>query len=55
VRASGVVVEIDAQALAATDVTARDAAAQAVAAIFGSRPSFAPYRNGSAFLVRSLS
>ncbi len=52
VRASGVVVEIDAPALAATDAPTRDAAADAVAAIFGSRPAFAPYRNGSAFLVR---
>jgi len=54
VRASGVVVEIDAPALAATDIPTRDAAADAVAAIFGSRPAFAPYRNGSAFLLRVL-
>jgi uncharacterized protein len=53
VRASGVVLEIDAPALAATDVAMRAAAADAVAAIFGSRPTFAPYRNGSAFLVRA--
>ena len=54
VRASGIVVEIDAQALAATDAPTRAAAADAVAAIFGSRPAFAPYRNGSAFLVKPL-
>jgi uncharacterized protein len=51
VRASGVVVEIDAQALAATDVPTRAAAADAVAAIFGSPPAFAAYRSGSAFVM----
>jgi uncharacterized protein len=51
VRASGVVIEIDAATLAATDAPTRAAAADAVAGIFGSRPAFEPYRNGSAFLV----
>jgi uncharacterized protein len=51
VRASGVSIELDAAALAALDPAAREAAGDAVAAIFGSRPAFAPYRSGSAFLV----
>jgi len=51
VRAKGVVIEIDAAALATIAESTRAAAADAVAAIFGSRPAFEPYRNGSAFLV----
>lgn len=52
VRAAGVVIEIEAAALEASDARARTDAAEAVAAIFGVQPTFAPYRNGSAFLVR---
>ena len=53
-RATGVVIEIDAGTLEALAPEIRDGIACAVAAIFGdahSPPTFAPYRNGSAFLV----
>lgn len=52
VRATGIVIEVDAAALEAADQQSRAAAAEAVGAIFGTQPTFAPYRNGSAFLVR---
>jgi pyridinium-3,5-biscarboxylic acid mononucleotide sulfurtransferase len=56
VRASGVVIEIDAPSLAALTPAERDDIATAVARIFdGSFPTFAPYRVGSAFLIRSPS
>jgi uncharacterized protein len=57
VRASGVVLELDAAALDAIDTQRRDELARAVGGLFADRGlarqvSFAPYRNGSAFLVR---
>lgn len=57
VRAEGVVLELDAAALAAIAPQRRDELAGEVGGIFAAagfpRPvSFAPYRNGSAFLVR---
>jgi len=52
VRASGIVIEVDAAALERADEGARAQAAEAVGAIFGMQPTFAPYRNGSAFLVK---
>jgi uncharacterized protein len=59
VRAAGIVIEIDASSLAAIAPEARDAIAHAVALIFspdgsGPAPAFAPYRVGSAFLVKPL-
>jgi uncharacterized protein len=54
VRATGIVIEVDAAALEATDAATRSEAAADVAAIFGAEPTFAPYRNGSAFLVRPI-
>jgi pyridinium-3,5-biscarboxylic acid mononucleotide sulfurtransferase len=58
VRASGVVLELDAATLARIDPERRAELAGEVGGIFAgagpARPvSFAPYRNGSAFLVRS--
>lgn len=52
VRARGVVVELDAAALAALDPTARETLAQAVGALFPGRAgaTLEPYRVGSAFL-----
>lgn len=50
VRASGVMVEVDAATLTTLDDGTREAVASAVAAIFGDTPSFAPYRMGSAFV-----
>lgn len=57
VRAAGVVLELDGATLAALEPQRRDALAGAVGGMFAGaglpRPvSFAPYRNGSAFLVR---
>lgn len=53
VRAGGLVVELDPAALAAASPAELDALGGEVAAIFGSAPpTFAPYRRGSAFLVR---
>jgi uncharacterized protein len=52
VRASGIVVEVDAEALASMPEGTRDAVCAEVEAIFGERPAFAAYRPGSAFLVR---
>ena len=51
VRASGIVVEIDADALAAMSADLRESLGEEVETIFGVRPAFAPYRSGSAFLV----
>ena len=56
VRAAGVVVELDVALLEQLTETDRDALAQGVAALFRethpeTRVGFAPYRNGSAFLV----
>ena len=54
VRASGVVVELDAPALERLSANERDALATEVGRIFESRAAaFAPYRTGSAFLVRN--
>lgn len=57
VRASGVVLELDAASLEGIDAERRDELAREVSCLFAgagrARPvSFAPYRNGSAFLVR---
>ena len=54
VRGAGVVIEIDAAALAKLSAATRDEIAGSVARIFGSpaAPTFEPYRNGSAFLVK---
>lgn len=53
VRASGVVIEIDASALDRLAAGARGALAAEVGRIFGSgAAAFAPYRTGSAFLVK---
>jgi len=57
VRSAGVVVEIEAQALAGLDAAGREAIAAAVREIFtpggaGPLPALEPYRNGSAFLVK---
>ena len=57
VRASGVVLELDAATLEGMQAQRRDELASEVSGLFASaglaRPvSFAPYRNGSAFLVR---
>jgi uncharacterized protein len=57
VRASGVVLELDAAALDGIDTQRRDELARAVGGLFADgglarQVSFAPYRNGSAFLVR---
>lgn len=59
VRAAGVVIELDADTLACTERARREALAAEVAALFALRGfhhgvSFAPYRTGSAFLVREL-
>ncbi|HYC36096.1 MAG TPA: hypothetical protein VEC19_06720 [Usitatibacter sp.] len=51
VRAKGIVIEIEEAVLAVLDEARRGDIAQAVAEIFGQAPTFAPYRNGSAFLV----
>ena len=48
VRATGLVIELDEQALGALDAPAREA----IRARAGTDLSFAPYRNGSAFLRR---
>lgn len=58
VRAEGVVVELDAAALEAIEPQRRAELAEVVGALFAGlgparRVSFAPYRNGSAFLVRA--
>ena len=53
-RATGVVIEIDAGGLEALAAEVRNDIARIVAGIFGDEralPTFAPYRNGSAFLV----
>ena len=50
VRATGVVIEIDAAALEALDANARDEIAGAVRSIFGAHPRLAAYRTGSAFI-----
>ena len=50
IRATGIVVELDADALAALDDAARARLAIAIAPIAGGRPVFAPYRTGSAFV-----
>ena len=47
IRASGVVIEVDAEAL---DSLPREEISRVVAEIAGTRPSFEPYRVGSAFL-----
>jgi len=53
VRAAGVVIELDATALNALSADQRESMAREVALIFdGSAPTFEPYRNGSAFLVK---
>jgi len=57
VRASGVVLELDAATLDGIDAQRRDELAREVSGLFAgagrARPvSFAPYRNGSAFLLR---
>jgi uncharacterized protein len=57
VRASGVVLELDAATLAGLGAQRRAELAEEVGAIFAGAGyartvSFAPYRNGSAFLVR---
>ena len=48
VRASGVVIEMDAEALASAP---REAIARKVLEVFGMQPAFEPYRVGSAFLT----
>lgn len=53
VRATGVVIELDREALAALTSPAREAIAAEVARLFGSRPAFEAYRTGSAFLRES--
>ncbi|HMN79546.1 MAG TPA: hypothetical protein PKA20_06405 [Burkholderiaceae bacterium] len=58
VRASSVVIELDRAALDALDAEARQALAQEIRVTafdgaIGRTPVFAPYRNGSAFLVRA--
>lgn len=50
VRATGVVIEIDAATLEALDTIARDEIADGVRSIFGTEPRFAAYRMGSAFI-----
>lgn len=59
VRARGVVIELDREALASLDDARRAALAAEIEALFDARgfslaASFAPYRTGSAFLVREL-
>jgi uncharacterized protein len=59
VRAAGAVIELDFDTLACTERPRREALAAEVAALFALRGfhhavSFAPYRTGSAFLVRDL-
>jgi uncharacterized protein len=59
VRAAGAVIELDAETLACTERVRRDALAGQVAQLFAQRGlelavGFAPYRTGSAFLVREL-
>lgn len=59
VRAGGVVIELDAPVLEALQGAAREALAGEVAQVFAQRGlrfsvGFAPYRTGSAFLVREL-
>lgn len=58
VRASGVVIELDRSALDTLDEEARQALADEIRSIafdgaIGATLAFAPYRNGSAFLVRA--
>jgi pyridinium-3,5-biscarboxylic acid mononucleotide sulfurtransferase len=48
VRAAGIVIELDAEALEAIP---REEISRRVAEVFGVRPSFEPYRSGSAFLT----
>ena len=56
VRAAGIVIEVDAATLGELDASWRAVIAAEVATIFGGlAPSFAPYRNGSAFLVKAQS
>jgi pyridinium-3,5-biscarboxylic acid mononucleotide sulfurtransferase len=57
IRGTGVVIEIDRASLEALDAERRHEIAVDVARIFGQStlPAFAPYRNGSAFLIRSAS
>ena len=56
VRAAGVVIEVDDEALESLSATTRGWIAFEVAKLFGGRqPSFEPYRNGSAFLRDSPS
>lgn len=50
VRASGVVVEIDAATLEALDAGRRSGIADEVEGIFETAPAFAPYRMGAAFV-----
>ena len=59
VRAGGVVIELDRDALASLDDARRASLATQIEALFDARgfslpASFAPYRTGSAFLVREL-
>lgn len=59
VRAAGVVIELDAASLERLEGDAREALAGQVAGLFAQRGlhlavGFAPYRTGSAFLVREL-
>lgn len=60
VRAGGVVIELDPRALNALDAQARQALAHEIRMVafdgtIGQPPVFAPYRTGSAFLVRAES
>jgi uncharacterized protein len=51
VRAGGVVIEVEEEALEALNASARGRIADKIATIFGGRkPTFEPYRTGSAFL-----
>jgi uncharacterized protein len=51
VRAGGIVIEIEEQALEALDAGRRHAIVSRVSEAFGREPTLAPYRMGSAFLV----
>ena len=50
VRGQGIVIEMDAQAMAAMPDGLRHVVSEQVAAIFGAHPAFEAYRMGSAFL-----
>ena len=50
IRATGIVIELDAETLAALDDDARAGLAAAIDPVAGGRPVFAPYRTGSAFV-----